>query len=262
MRWLLFLLSLGFPAALAYGEGAKSAVAPFQLGTVYPDPAGILFPGLATAAAINPAALGNAKGTAIQVALTPGLSSGDATDYFGSFATSKKGFGFGLGIDGTARGGGSFTNGGFVGMGFNLERVALGLSVQDADLSDSTSPSVNVGALFGEGQGLKFGFVFYHLENSPQLDLGVGWGAGKRYNLEANILLPPFSQFSGGSYGLSLGANIFIESLSFLFRTTYYTGPNSYVHTLGVGIWLNQMFNLGIQFNTPRHWTFGLTLVL
>ena len=263
MRLLFFIACLGFPLSNAYAETGSAQVAPFQLGSVFPDPSGILFPGLATAAAINPAALGNAgKATAIQVALTPSLRSGDDNEYFASFATAKKGFGFGFGIDGATKGGGSFTNGGFVGMGFNLERIALGLAVRDANFSDSVSPSVDVGALFGESQGLKLGFVFYHLENSPQLDLGIGWGAGKKYNLEANVLLPPFSSFSGGSLGMSLGANIFIQPLSFLFRTTYYTRSNNYVHTLGVGVWLNQMFNLGVQFSSPRHWTFGLTLVL
>lgn len=260
MRAFLLLIALLLPVA-GFAEASKSKIPAFQLGSVFPDPAGILFPGPATAAAINPAVLGNSKGTVAQAAFGPGLRSGDPHHYFGSFATAKKKFGMGFGIDGLANGGGNFTNGGFVGMGFNLERIALGLGVRDANVSDSIGPSVDVGCVIGEGQGLTGGFVLYHLESSPQAALGIGFNGGKKYNLELNVVLPRFNSFSGGGYGLSIGANLFIDLFSFLFRTTYYTSPRTYVHTLGIGIWLNQSFNVGVQLNTPREWTLGVTVV-
>jgi hypothetical protein len=261
MRSYLCLILVALSSTQAFAEAAKGPMTALQLGAVYPDPAGILFPGLATAAGINAAALGNSKGTVIQAAYGPPMQAGDDHHYFASLATAKKGFGFGLGVDGYSSSGGGATNGVFAGIGFNLERVALGIAVREADISNSFTPSVDIGALFGEGQGVRFGFVFHNLETSPQLDLGLGWDGGKKYNLEFDVQLPPFGS-GGGGLGMSLGANIFIQSFSFLFQSNYNTASGNFSHILGIAVWLNQSVNLGVQFTTPRLWTIGLTLSL
>jgi hypothetical protein len=237
-------------------------VNPFGLATIFPDPAGILFPGMATAAGINAGALGIERATTMQLAYGPPVIEGESHRYFGSFATSKKGIGFGAGINGSAKDG-NFTNGAFAGIGFDLETVGMGLAVRVPDLANlSRTPNVDVGMIFGKASGIRAGFVLYNLESAMQLDLGVGYSSGKNYNLEANILLPPFGNLSNGNFGLSLGANLFIGALNFLFRSTYYTATDSLVSTLGAGVWLNQKINLGIQFTSPHIWTAGLTLVL
>lgn len=262
MRLLLpILFCLAFVSE-SRAERGGNKVNPFGLATQYPDPAGILFPGIATAAGINPAALGFAdKSTAIQLAYGPPVLSGESHRYFASFATAKKGVGFGAGINGNTVNG-DVNNGAFLGMGFDFERVALGLTVREGNLSGPLAPSVDVGLLFGKGQGLRAGLVLYGLEEAQRLDLGIGYNGGKRYNLEANVLLPPFNSFSGGSFTLSLGANLFVEFMNFLFRTTYLTGSDTLIHTIGAGAWLNQKFNLGVQFTTRHEWTAGITLVL
>lgn len=260
-------LLLAFSLCFAFiqesrAERSASKVNPFGLATEYPDSAGIIFPGIATAAGINAAALGFAdRSTAIQLSYGPPSIAGDAHRYFASFATAKKGIGFGAGLNGSTSNG-NFNNGAFAGLGFDFERVALGLAVREGNLSGPLSPSVDFGMLFGKGAGLRFGFVLYGIEEAQQLDLGIGYDGGKRYNIELNVLLPPFNSFSGGSLKFSLGANLFVGSFNFLFRTSYLTGPEAFEHTLGVGLWLNKQINLGVQITTPRTWTIGLTLVL
>ncbi len=145
---LISVLCLGLNVSL-HAESGK--VNPFGLATQYPGPAGILFPGLATAAAINPAALGFFdRSTAIQLAYGPPGQSGDVHRYFASVGTSKKGVGFGAGLNGSVQNG-DFSNGAFAGVGFDFEKVALVLTVRENNLSGPFSPSIDFGILFGKG---------------------------------------------------------------------------------------------------------------
>jgi hypothetical protein len=264
MRLTLLIAVVLWMPSLAKAESRGSKPSVFELGSVYPDDGGVLFPSLAMAAALNPAALGNAnKARVIQLAYGPPLRGGEAHRYTAAFATAKRSFGFGVGLDGAAYPGGVFQNGVFTGVGFNMERVSLGLSLRESDLSNGISPELDVGLIFGKGTGVHFGFALHGLERSPQADLGIGYSSGRRYNLELDVRLPAFSSLGTGFYRFSLGANLFLDPLTLLFRTSYTTGINTLSHTIGLGVWLNQRFNLGIQYSTPfDSATAGVTLSL
>ncbi len=259
MRLLLYM-GLFLTASASAQSAAK--VTPFGYDNIFPAPAGILFPSLPTAAGINPGVLGNSeRATALQLAYGPPTDDTESHRYFAGIGSARKGWGYGFGLDGSSFDG-SFTNGAYAGLGVDLERAGLGMAVREADLADGFSPSVDLGLVFGKGAGFKAGFVIYGLEDTPQMNIGVGYSASRRYNIEANALLPAFSAFSSGSFALSLGANLNVEFLNFLFRATYYTASDRVVNTLGVGIWFSQKVNLGVQVSTPHEWTAGLTLVL
>jgi hypothetical protein len=250
MRFFTLMLLV---AGIAHAESTKGKVSPF--GT------GIVFPSFPVSASVNPAALGTTRATALQVGYGPPIEEGERHRYFAAVATAKRSVGFGAGLTGTMTDSGQLTNGAFVGLGFNLDQVALGLALREANLAGSLDPSLDLGLIVGQGTGVSGGFVLYGLEGAPRLTLGIGYASGKRFNLEANVALPPFNSFGNGGLGLSLGASLFIDRLTFLFATSYNTSSESLGNTLGLGIWLSQKFNLGVQFSTPHSWTALLTFV-
>ena len=84
-------------------------------------------------------------------------------------------------------------------------------------------PDADIGLNYGEGKGLNFGFVMYHVNHASRMNLGVGFSGGKKYNIEADVMLPSFSNFSHSNYRVTVSANIFVEFFSFYFQSAYYT---------------------------------------
>lgn len=248
--------------SIGFAEPEKASLPVFQLGSVYPDPAGILFPSPATAATVNPAALAKlAKTTAFQLALSPAFYHGESHGYFGSFARTTGGFGFGLGTEGSIAGK-EVTKGAFVGLGATIDRMSLGITVRDSNIADSISPSVDLGIIFGKGTGFALGFVFYRMEQGPRVAMGLGFNAPGGFNVEANLILPQLTRLSepGSNYIASFGGCLPFWRWAVFSRSTYYTGAGRFVQTAGIGYWLGQSTNIALQYQTSRQWTFGFTI--
>lgn len=248
----LFLL----PAANAL---AGSLISSMPVGRVHPLPGGILYPGFNTAAGRNPAAIPlTGKGSALQLAATPAFQSSDSTDLFGSVATTRGSFGFGAGYLGSSYNS-QLTNGFFAGMGYNFDPASVGIAVRDFDVR-SGNTSVDVGFQFETKQEITLGAVLYDVNNTSRAAIGVGTKSGKRYNLEANVLLPPFNNMDGGYVG-TLSASIFPGMIGFHFSTSYYTAAKSWDYVVGVGVFASDMIHIALQYATTRRATAAVTFI-
>ncbi len=236
-------------------------MSPLPTAHIYPIPVGILFPGFNVAAGVNAAALPlMGKGTSVQGAYLPALSSGDPNGYFGSVAMASKTFGFGIGLLGS-KSGSTTTNSLFTGAGFHTDNVAFGLGLRDPNVHGGFNPEVDAGVIVGGDKGLTFGFNLYHLQASPRLAAGLGFIQGRKYNLEANVLLPSFSNFNK-DYVITASASIFADDvIGFNFCESYYTINNTFLHTIGVLVWVSQHVNLIAQFTSQRTLAAGLSVV-
>lgn len=258
----ILLLSVVFLASLSHArEGGGINTVPVP--QLFSYPSGLVFPGLNGAAAINAAALpASGRATAVQAAFTPSLQSGDPMGIFGGIAMARKGLGLGLGIEHTSVSNLS-TLGGFAGAGFAWDALSLGVGLRDSDLDGGFSPQVDVGLLVGEGKdrrGVAFGAVFYNLNTTAVLGAGIGYRGGKKYHLEANVVLPPFSDMDG-NYTITAAATINAGIFGLFFRTSYFTQPSDFSHTVGALAWISQRFNLIAQFTTNRTATVGATVL-
>lgn len=254
-RSIVFFLTL---ASVGWAKGGTVSH-PIPAGQPFPTPTGILFPSITSAGGTNAAALPLAgKLTAVQAGYSKGTSS-DPEQYLASVAATSKNFGLNLGYLGT-KVGGSQVNGGFVGAGFFLQPVAMGINLRDDDVNGGASPSVDLGLIANEQKNFTFGFVVYNLNTAAQLNAGIGFGGGKKYNMELNVLLPPFSNSNGTTAVTAAGTIYAGESVGISFRTTYFSQSKTYEHCFGVAGWLTETLSLFAQFTTPRTWTGGLTL--
>ncbi len=252
---IIFLLSLSTFAFAKAGAGSH----PLPAGQMFPTPAGILFPPVTGAGGINAAALPLAdKVTSVQAGYGRN-GNGDREQYLGSLAATSKNFGLNVGYLGE-KAGGSTVSGGFLGAGFVVDPLALGLNLRDADMSGGASPSVDLGLIANQQKNFTFGFVMYNLNSAAQLNAGVGFGGGKKYNMELNLLLPPFSN-SNGDYAVTVAGTIYAgEVLGLSFRTTYFSSGKTYEHCFGVAGWVTDTLSLFAQFTTPTTWTGGMSL--
>lgn len=257
---LLFLLGLlGVTPAMGSGTSLST---PFPAASVFPASGGILFPGLNVAAGVNPAALTEpGKAGAAQLAYSPALVPGDSSQYFVSGALSRKNLGFGLGYDGFSQNG-ALINGGFIGAGFGIDPISLGLALRQLNLNGILAPSVDIGFRIGEGSGPVGGFVLYDLNSAAQLDLGIGWAVKKKYNVELNVLVPPFADLNDG-FIVTAAATVNAASIfNVYFRVSFLTLPSTTSETVGLSAALSDNFNLLIQYTTPRVWTAGFTVLI
>jgi len=245
------------------GMGAAFGDTPPVLPTAqaFPTTGGILFPGLDVAAGVNSAALPLlGKATAFQVAVSPPLQTGDPLGGFAGLATSNKKFGLGAGYLGSKNPGSSITHGIFVGGGYDLDPVALGVQIRDLNIQSGVNPGVDLGMILGSGHGTEFGVVLYDVNTSARMDLGVGF-ADKRYNVEANLLLPRFSNFNS-DYVLTAAATVNASIFAMYFRVSYFTQPNFWEETFGGLAWISPKWNVLVQLTTSRTLTAGLTFLL
>lgn len=212
-------------------------ISPLPTNFIFPIPGPILFPGYATAAGNNPAALGaTGKGAAIQGAYAPGAN---WKEYFAGLTATSQKMGIGVGYIGDDFSGYK-QNSAFAGAGFQIDPIAIGIGARKIGLSSNASPSVDLGLIAGEGagkgQGLRFGFVAYNLNSSASLDLGVGFSGGKKYNMEVNFLLPT----SGGNNTsvITIAGNVYAsDAVGINFSTSFASASNAYLHKLGLALW-------------------------
>lgn len=253
----LLLLSTTLGAS-AFGG---SLVSSMPVARIFPNAGGILYPGFNSAAGVNPAAIPmTGKGTAIQVAATPSIQSGDTTELFGSVAHTSGALGFGAGYIGDFNSGQN-VNSGFVGVGYNLDPLSVGVSVRDFDIKNGGGADIDAGFTFETKSEIAIGAVLYDINHNTQADLAVGTKSGKKYNIEADVLLPPFNS-SWMGYAATLAASITPGMFGFHFGTTYYTAPKTWEYIVGVGCQINDTFQVVAQYATTRRATLALTIVL
>lgn len=239
--------------------GAESVHSTFPVARFYPDPVGLLYPGFNVAAGVNPAALPAAgKGTALQAGFSP-APAGAESQIFGAVAHSNTRFGIGAGYQGDMHASGTVHNA-FVGMGASFQNLSVGFALRDYGLSSGITPSVDAG-LNITLKMVDVGFVFYGLDSHPRMGIGIGSRQSRRFALEGNVLLPPFSAFTGG-YLLTVSAQLAVEKVTAYFRTSYDTAAQALSHTLGLGWWASENLHLAIQYSTPSRIGTAVTVAL
>lgn len=229
----------------------------FPMARYYPQPVGLLYPGFNVAAGVNAAALPSAgRDTAVQLAYSPG-STADAHEMFGSVAHSKGNIGFSAGYQGFLFNG-AMNHGAFVGLGAEVSNFAFGLGLRDDDVGGGVNPMVDAGMIINL-KILDLGLVFYDLNGTARLGVGVGSKSGSRFNLEANVLLPPFSNLDS-SYIFTLSAQLSVGIAIVHFRTSLHTGSGNLNHTVGLGAWVTKSVLLAVQYTTPDRLVGGVTI--
>lgn len=252
------LVLLGVLSVFSSAVFAESMVNPFPAGRVFPQPVGILFPSFNVAPGVNASSIpANNRGTAVAAAVSPTTNSANAMQYFGSAASSSSTFGGGVSYIGSSYAG-SMTHGAAAGLGYSFETFSLGLGARDLDVKSGWDPSVDASLMLLALKDFIAGAVFYNLNQATQLDLGIGVKSGQRYNVEVNLLLPPFSDLGGG-YTATVSAAIFVEPFGLHFRSSYNTAYKDFSHTIALGAWVSKVIHIAAQFTTPRTFTFGLT---
>lgn len=236
-------------------------------GIMGPASTGLLFPGFNVAGTINPAALTSERATALQVAFSPGISAGSTSSAYGSVATSNKKLAMSAGYSGANIGGPTLSHSAFAALGFKFGDVAFGLDVHNQNFSP-TANFVDIGFQYNAEGNIVIGGSFYSLNSAAQLGLGIGYKAGRRYHLEANLILPPFNSFGAG-YILLVGAGMNVSLFDVYFSVGYYLNPGAYstfYYLFGTAIWLGKSVNLFVQYASLQgsFWglfTTGLTFV-
>jgi hypothetical protein len=223
----------------------------------FPTPNGILFPNITTAGGVNSAALPLA-GKATNFQWTYGRAGKNGPDeFFGGVGMTSKKFGVSLGYVGN-RFGDTLINNTYAGAGFAVESVSLGINARRHDWSrNNTSTDVDLGIIVGSGKGFTWGLVIYNINGTARLDGGVGFGGGKKYNMELNVLLPA----SGSDvYAITAAGTINPSDIFGVhFKTTYFS-DTAYQHVLGASIFLSDTVGVLVQFTSPTTWTGGLNI--
>lgn len=243
---LLFTLT-----ASGFAKAGK-IMSPFPSARMYPQPVGILFPGFNVAPGVNAAALPTSgKGTAAQAAYGPPIRSGDPMQFFGSLSTASKDLGIGFGYMGSKASGQNVVSGAFGGFGYVFDSISLGLGVRDLNLADGFRPDVDIGFIMGTKGELTFGVVAYHINENAQICVGVGTGGKKKFNIEANVTLPPLHT-NYQPYILTVSASLTPGIVGVHFRSSYYTRIETFTHTIAGGVWLGEQVLLTAQYSTDR----------
>lgn len=259
---LVFLLAIflwGLPAQARDGFGAA-----IPSHSIFPTPSGIIFPSLLTAAGNNPAALPQritpAKVMALNYSPPPG---GGAHQYAVDFATGDKRIGLGAGYIGSVDpSSGPANHSIFLGGGFRSESTSLGISLRDGDLKNGFSPETDIGVIAQGPADLTYGLVLYHMDRSPQLDLGIGFGKDKSYNFEINVLMPPIkSAFQpGAAYTFTAATTVYASIFGISFVSSYTTVPAQVSQGVSFLVWLSKNLGVTIQYRSPNRSYYGFVL--
>ncbi len=253
LLWLA--ISLSAPAL------AAGLVSSMPVGRIFPDPGGILFPGFGIAAGVNPAAIPlMGRGTAVEAAVTPAIQSGDPNGLFASATNAGSSFGLGLGYDGSLLGG-HLTNGVFGGLGYNFDPLSVGVAVRDPDISQSGQASADIGFEYETKSELTLGAVLYNVNHNAQADVGIGTKGGKKYNLEADVLLPPFNNFGSNDFLGTLSASVVPGMIGFHFAVSYDTGAKDWYYTVSGAVFVNDNVDIVLQYATTRQATAAVTVL-
>ncbi len=260
-NWLGIFLLFSLPSlSFAKPVGVQSNSIPVN-GT-FLSPVGILFAPFPSAACINPAALSNPDSlTALQLAYSPKRGT-DPQNLYTGIATSSKTFGFGFGYFGSM-GELKTTNGGFVGLGFKNDLHQYGLSYRNKDLTSNSLGNFDLAYLYTDvREGLSYGAVLRSINNSPQLDLGIGYIPDRFFNIEFNVNTPNASQLSNGDFILVGSSNFSISpQINLHLQLNYHTKLSKVEPLFAFNYWLSDYSNALLQFTTPNVWSVGFSLI-
>lgn len=254
MKRLYLATAALFIASTGRAESVENA---FPIMRFHPETVNLVYPGFNVAAGVNPAALPSAgRGTAIQAGFSPGGS--DESRAFASVAHAADSLGVNAGYQGRINGG--MAHDAFLGVGGTFGNFSLGLALREFDISGGFNPSLDAGMVV-ELKVVDFGLVFYDLNGSPRLGIGVGSRSGGSFTIEGNVLLPHFNNLGGG-YLITAAAQIAVQIVRVHFRTSYDTGWNDFSHTVGLGAWVTPQVLIGMQYSTPRRVSAAVTFTI
>jgi len=251
---ILLLISVNAEAKYA---GAQ--VNQIPTASIFPSINAILFPAPVTAAGVNASALGiYGTRTDIQAAYTH-PSGSDPTGIFAGTEIGSNGFGVGLGYIGQ-KGDTSTVNNMYGGFGFKAGTVCLGAGTRVLDTKSGPGPVFDLSMMSGGPTGFNWGIVGYNLLKKAQVDIGVGVGGAKKYNIELNVMPPPITNGEGEGFTITAGATLFgLDWLGLSGRTSYITAPSSFNYMAGATVWFNDTFNSFLFYTSPGFVTGGLS---
>lgn len=242
-------------------KGSVGHVANLPIGTIFPTPTGIVFPGFNIAAGVNPAALPRLlPTTSVELSYSPSPGVDQTHDYFASFAKANKQIGFGAGYLGSM--GTTPTQGAFAGLGFRTQTVGLGIDLRNNNIGNDSLHS-DLGLLADYGKDFEFGLVLHGLDSSPRMDVGLGFGRDKNYTFEINLLFPAFNEIFGGAgsnYVVTVASNVNISFFGFSFKSSYSTATSEVTQTVSALVWIGKTLGLTLQYSSPNRSYFGILL--
>lgn len=222
-------------------------------------PGALIFPHFDSAALINASTLVHNKGTAVQGLYSPPPSSGETHQYQLGVASASKKFGLGMGYTGYSDT--QATHGAFAGLGFLIETLSLGLSIRDPNVENDFDPDVDFGLDLAIDKSVHLGVVLYNINRTPNVALGVGYVKENKYFLEANLGFQNVNNIDTSNYTLTLAAGVYAGIFGMGFQTNYYASSKDYDHILSGLIRPSDNLHFLVQFETPRRFRFGLTVV-
>lgn len=258
---LTFLLAIFFWTLPVYAREGFGPAIPSH--SIYPIPSGIIFPSLLTAAGVNPAALPQKSNEVASFGInySPPPSGGPHQAGI-NIAKGDRRLGLGAGYIGSVEPAGAAIHSVFLGGGFRSESTSLGISMRDGDLKNGFSPETDIGILAQGPADLTYGLVLYHMDRSPQIDLGVGFGKERSYNFEINVLMPPIkSAFQpGASYTFTAATTVYASIFGLSFVSSYTTVPAQVTQGVSFLIALSRDFAITIQYRSPNRSYYGFVL--
>lgn len=260
LRRFLLLWGLFFPI-ISFSKIVGVQPSPIPVNGIFLKPTGILFTPFASAANINPASLPNTESpTALQLAYSPGRGS-EAQNIYTGIATASKTFGFGFGYFGSL-GELKTINGGFAGFGFKSDLHQYGLSYRNNDLSSNNLSQFDLAYQYTDPrQSLSYGAVVRSVNNSPQIDFGLGYLADRFFNIEFNVVTPKVSQLSNGNFTLVGSSNFSISPQITIHAQLNFLTQSSKIEPVFAGnYWLTDNADAILQFSAPNVWSLGFSL--
>lgn len=218
-----------------------------------PLPGGYVFPGFNQTYVVNPGALPMESASAVEALYQPTLFGSTTHEYAVSAAKTSSAWGLGAGVSGAKSESASSTDtlsprfahagaglrfsGVGVGAAYNYrigadEYAATGSAAQvSGNAALANGSSLDVGMVIGSGRDRNFALLLRNLDSAPFIVVGAGY-AEKKYNLEADLVLPSFAQglaSDGSSYALLLSASTYagIWGLQFYARFTHTLGTSA-----------------------------------
>jgi hypothetical protein len=258
--WLFVLHSFSLSYLFAKSVGVYPN--PIPVNGTFNMPPAILFAPFPSAACINAAALPSTDSmTALQLAYSPSRGEEPQNIYSG-IATSSKTFGVGFGYFGSL-GTLKTTNGGFAGFGFKSNLSQYGFSYKTSDVSSSGQSSFDVSYLYSDTrEALSYGGVVRSLNNSPQLNLGLGYIPSRFFNIELNVNTPKASQLSQGDFILIGASNFSVsEQITVHLQTNFHTQTSKIDFLFATNYWLSDVASGIIQFSAPNIWSLGFSVI-
>jgi len=257
----LLLISLCLVPLIVFSKPVGVQPNPIPVNGTFLKPTGILFTPFPSAACINPASLPSTDSpTALQLAYSPGRGS-EPQNFYSGIATASKGFGFGFGYFGSL-GELKTINGGFVGIGFKNDLHQYGINYRNADLTSNSLSYFDLAYQYTDNrENLSYGAVVRGVNNSPELDLGIGYIADRFFNIEFNVISPKVSQLSNGNFILVGSSNFSISpQITLHIQLNYLTKSSQVEPLIAANYWITDNVDGLLQFTAPNVWSLGFSL--